>query len=285
MQDQTRHDVSSTILTTLATLALCCAATTLMAQTNGLEEVIVTASKRSESLQDVPISVTAFSDQVIQEAGINNVDDLAILTPSLSISTNINPTTAAFRIRGIGTSQSDIALEPSVGLFIDDVYLNRSGLGMSDLNDIERIEVLQGPQGTLYGKNTNAGAVSIFTKKPNLDTFEGYVETSVGDYDLRKVTASASGPLSETIAYRITGNVHEMDGYIENSAGEDLNGADDWHVIGKLLYAPTDTLSFLLNGSHVDRDTNCCGADAVQSDAVNAELASRGTAHGQERPL
>lgn len=276
MQTQINHGVPNIILKTLLPLTLSCTAISLMAQTHGLEEIIVTASKRTESLQDVPITVNAFSAQVIQEAGINNADDLAILTPSLTISTNITPATAAFRIRGIGTSQSDIALEPSVGLFIDDVYLNRSGLGMSDLNDIERIEVLQGPQGTLYGKNTNAGAVSIFTKKPNLDTFEGYVETSVGDYDLRKVTASASGPLSETIAYRITGNVHEKDGYMENSSGEDLNGADDWHVIAKLLYAPTDSLSFLLNGSHVDRDTNCCGADAVQSDVVNDELASRG---------
>ena len=275
MQYQIHHDVSRIFFNSLAAVALSCSAPPLLAQTNGLEEVVVTASKRAQSLQDVPITVTAFSDQVIQEAGINNASDLAVLTPSLTITTNINPTTAAFRIRGIGTAQSDIALEPSVGLFIDDVYLSRSGLGMSDLNDIERIEVLQGPQGTLYGKNTNAGAVSIFTKNPNLEAFEGYVETSVGDYDLRKLTASASGPLSETIAYRITGNVHEKDGYMENSAGDDLNGADDWHVIAKLLYAPTDTLSFLFNGSHVDRDTNCCGADAVQGDVVNAELASR----------
>jgi len=246
------------------------------AQPSALEEVIVTATRRDESLQDVPIMVNAFSAEVIQEAGIQNANDLAILTPSLNISTNTTPFTAAFRIRGIGTSQSDIALEPSVGLFIDDVYLSRSGLGMSDLNDIERIEVLHGPQGTLYGKNTNAGAISIFTKRPNPDTFEGYVESSVGDYDLGRYTAAASGPLSETVAYRLTGNVHQQDGYFDNSGGEDLNGADDWHLIGKLLYEPSDTLAILLTGSHVDRDTHCCGADAVQSASVNAELARRG---------
>jgi iron complex outermembrane receptor protein len=245
-------------------------------QPAALEEVIVTATKRSESLQDIPITVTAFSAEVIQAAGIHNADDLATLTPSLTITTNINPSSAAFIIRGIGTSQSDIALEPSVGLFVDDVYLSRSGLGMSDLNDIERIEVLQGPQGTLYGKNTNAGAISIFTKRPNLDTFEGYVESSVGDYDLGRSTVAASGPLSETVAYRLTGSVYQQDGYMENSAGPDLNGADDWNVIGKLLYEPSDTLALLLSGSHVDRDTKCCGADAVQSDAVNVELAARG---------
>ncbi len=258
-------------------LALSITGAPLLAQSQptALEEVIVTATKRSESLQDVPITVTAFSAEDIQEAGIHNANDLATLTPSLTITTNVNPSTAAFIIRGIGTSQSDIALEPSVGLFVDDVYLNRSGLGMSDLNDIERIEVLQGPQGTLYGKNTNAGAISIFTKQPNLEAFEGYVESSVGDYDLRRSTVAASGPLSETVAYRLTGSVYQQDGYIENSAGPDLNGADDWNVIGKLLYVPSDTLALLLSASHVDRDTKCCGADAVQSATVNAELAAR----------
>ncbi len=246
------------------------------AQPAALDEVIVTATRRDESLQDVPIMVNAFSEEVIQEAGIHNANDLATLTPSLSISTNITPFTAAFRIRGIGTSQSDIALEPSVGLFIDDVYLSRSGLGMSDLNDIERIEVLHGPQGTLYGKNTNAGAISIFTKRPNPDAFEGYVESTVGDYDLGRLTAAASGPLSDTVAYRLTGNVNQQDGYFDNGGGEDLNGADDWYVLGKLLYEPSDTLAFLLTGSRVDRDTHCCGADAVQSAQVNAELAARG---------
>jgi len=136
------------------------------AQPAALEEVVVTATRRVESLQDVPIMVNAFSAEVIQQAGIQSASDIAILTPGLTICTNITPFTAAFRVRGIGTSQSDIALEPSVGLFIDDVYLSRSGLGMSDLNDIERIEVLNGPQGTLYGKNTNAGAISILGRIP-----------------------------------------------------------------------------------------------------------------------
>jgi len=260
-----------------AAIVICTAA---VGSANGharmLEEMIVTASKRPQSLQNVPMAVTAFSDQVIQEAGINNAGDLAVLTPSLTITVNAQPFTAAFRIRGIGTSQSDIALEPSVGLFVDDVYLNRSGLGMSDLTDIERIEVLQGPQGTLYGKNTNAGAVSIFTKRPNLEEFEGYIEATVGDYDLGKLTVSASGPITNTLAYRLSGNVHQRDGYMENSAGDDLNSADDWNLIGKLLYEPTDSLSFLLRGSHVDRDTQCCAADSVQTDLVNAELAERG---------
>ena len=240
-----------------------------------LEEVIVTATKRAESLQDIPVTVTVFNSETIQEAGINNAEDLAILTPSLNINSNLSPFNARLTIRGIGTAQTDPALEPSVGMFIDGVFLGRSGLGMSDLTDIQRIEVLQGPQGTLYGKNTNAGAVVVITKSPNMEEFEGYLEASAGDYSMGKITGAISGPLSDTVAYRLSGNVLQRDGYYDNGGGDDLNDADNWNVRGKLLWEPTDDLSLLLDGSHVDRDTSCCGADSVQSDSVNTELANK----------
>ncbi|MEP5765108.1 MAG: TonB-dependent receptor [Halieaceae bacterium] len=247
-----------------------------LAQARTLEEVIVTATKRAESLQDVPVAVNAFSADTIQEAGINNAGDLAIMTPALNINVNQSPFNARMTIRGIGTAQTDPALEPSVGLFVDGVFLGRTGLGMSDLTDIERIEVLQGPQGTLYGKNTNAGAISVITKKPNFDQFEGYVEGTAGDYSMYRLTASASGPISDNLAFRLSGNVHQRDGYYDNSAGDDLNDADDWNIQGKLQWEPTDSLSILLSGSHIDRDIACCAADAVQSESVNNELANQG---------
>lgn len=266
-----------------AAIALSIIGTEASAQ-GALEEVIVTATKRPESLQDIPVTVTAFSSDTIQEAGINNASDLAIMTPSLSVNTNISPFNARMTIRGIGTAQTDPALEPSVGMFVDGVFLGRSGLGMSDLTDIERIEVLQGPQGTLYGKNTNAGAISVITKQPNREEFEGYAEASVGDYGMGKITASASGPLSDTVAYRFSGNLHQRDGYYDNDSGDDLNDADDWNLMGKLLWEPTESLSMLLSGSHVDRDTTCCGADSVQGDAVNAELARQGLPQDKNDP-
>jgi iron complex outermembrane receptor protein len=284
-QSRSPRNTTRVLHTILSALALSGTATQALAQSGGLEEIIVTASKRTESLQDVPMAVTAFCEQVIQEAGINNAVDLAVLTPSLTISTNTQPYTASFRIRGIGTSQNDIALEPSVGIFVDDVFLSRSGLGMSDLTDIERIEVLQGPQGTLYGKNTNAGAISIFTKQPNLEEFEAYIETSIGNYDLTKLTAAASGPLNESLAYRISGSVDQRDGYYENGAGDDLNSADDWNIIAKLLYLPSDDLRVLLKGSHVDRDAKCCAADSVQGVSVNSELAARDLAIDKNNPF
>jgi iron complex outermembrane receptor protein len=198
------------------------------------------------------------------------------MTPSLSVLSNLSPFTTTLFIRGIGTAQNDPSLEPSVGLFLDGVFIGRTGLGMSDLTDIERIEVLQGPQGTLYGKNTNAGAISVITKRPNLEEFEGYVEGSVGNYSMGQLTAAASGPLGDTVAFRLSGNIHQRDGYFNNAGADDLNDVDDWNVQGKLLWEATESLSFLLSAAHVDRDTTCCGADAIQDDIVLDEYAAHG---------
>lgn len=255
-----------------------------LAQTNALEEVVVTATKRAQSLQDVPMAVNAFNADTIETAGINDAGDLAILTPALNINVNTNPFAARMVIRGVGTAQTDPALEPSVGLFIDGIYLGRTGLGMSDLTDIERIEVLQGPQGTLYGKNTNAGAISVITKKPSFEKSEGYIEASVGNYSMNKLTASISGPLTQNLAYRLSGNINQRDGYYDNSAGVDFNDADDWNVQGKLQWEPTESLSILLSGSRVERDTTCCGADAVQDESVNNELVAQGLSPDSNDP-
>ncbi len=273
---RTRPLASALSLTLLASMA--------SAQQLALEEVIVTAQKRSESLQDVPVAVNAFSADTIQEAGINDAGDLAIMTPSLNANANTSPFTTRLAIRGIGTAQADPALEPSVGFFVDGVFMGRSGLGTADLTDIERIEVLQGPQGTLYGKNANAGAISVITKRPNLEEFEGYAEGTIGDYGLGRLTLAASGPLSDTLAYRISGNIHQRDGYYDNAGVDDQNDADDWNIQAKLLWEPTDELSILLNAAHIDRDMTCCGADATQSDAVNEELANQGFSPDRNDP-
>lgn len=246
------------------------------AETSTLEEIVVTAQKRAESLQDVPVSVNAFSETVIREAGITDASALSVLTPSLTVTTNIDPFTARMTIRGIGTAQADPFLEPSVGMFVDGVYFNRSGLGMSDLVDIERIEVLQGPQGTLYGKNTNGGAISVVTKRPSLEGFEGSFVASAGNYDMIKQTLAVSGPISDTVAYRLAGNINQRDGYYDNSGGKDLDDADDSNLQGKLLWEPNDNLSILFSASHVERDSACCGAEAIQSNTLNGLLVSQG---------
>ncbi|MFT4825779.1 MAG: iron complex outermembrane receptor protein [Cryomorphaceae bacterium] len=257
-----------------------------LGQTPMLEEVIVTATKRAENLQDIPLAVNAFSSDTIHEAGINDTSDLAIMTPSLNANANSSPFTTRLTIRGIGTAQADPALEPSVGMFVDGVFMSRSGLGTSDLTDIERIEVLQGPQGTLYGKNANAGAISIITKRPNFDEFEGYVEASAGNYGMGKLTATVSGPIGDTVAYRLSGNIHQRDGYYDNAGTgvDDQNDADDWNLQGKLQWQPTDRLSMLLSAAHVERDTTCCGADSTQGDTVQQKLIDQGLSPDNNDP-
>ena len=198
-----------------------------LAQTGALEEVIVTATKRAESLQDIPISVNALTESAIQEAGVTDISDVAALVPSLTVSQNINPFSAAIRIRGFGTSQNDPSLEASVAFILDGVYMGSSGLGMSDLTDIERIEVLQGPQGTLYGKNSNAGVVSVTTKTPNIEEREGFFEVSLGDYSHQRYVGFLSGPVNDSLAYSLSGSWHETDGWMESDTGDDLNAVED----------------------------------------------------------
>lgn len=246
-----------------------------LAQTGVLEEVIVTATKRAESLQDIAVTVTAFNENTIQEANIRDAGDVAVLTPSLNINANISPFSTRVTVRGIGTAGSTF-LEPSVGTFVDGVYLNRTGLAVSDLVDIERIEVLQGPQGTLYGKNTNAGAIVITTLSPNFEETEGHLEATAGNYSMQRITGSLSGPITDDLAYRIAGNFHERDGYLENLAGPDLNDADEWNVVGKLAWEPTDELSILLKASYLERDMFCCSPDSVHDPIADQAIIDRG---------
>lgn len=263
-----------------------CISAVALAETESriIEEIVVTAQKRAESLQEVPVAVNAFTATTIEEAGIGNVTDLANMTPSLGATSNLNPFATRLMIRGVGTTQNDPALEPSVGLYIDGVFMGRTGLGTADLTDIERIEVLQGPQGTLYGKNANAGAVSIITRRPNLEQFEGYFEASAGDYSMNKLTAAVSGPLSDNVAFRLSGNVHERDGYYDNSGVDDPSDADDWNLQGKLLWQASEDLSFLLSFARVERDTTCCGADATHSPVMQLVLGLQGFAPDANDP-
>lgn len=133
-----------------------------------LDEIVVTANRREESLQDVAMSVSAFDEQFFDDSGIKGLTDLQQFTPSLSVTTASESRTTAIRIRGIGSQGSNSGIDPSVGVFIDGVYQGRAGMSLGDLIDIDHVEVLRGPQGALYGKNTAAGAISVLTKKPSM---------------------------------------------------------------------------------------------------------------------
>ena len=156
------------LLATAITAVISSQAGMVVAQ-NGLmiEEVIVTAQKRAESLQDVSVSVSAVGADYMQDAGISDMVDVSVHVPSLTVSTNSSPWNTSYRIRRIGNEGNIPTFEPDTGLFIDGAYRSKSGLGLGDLVDIERIEVLKGPQSTLYGKNVTAGVIGITTAAPS----------------------------------------------------------------------------------------------------------------------
>lgn len=231
-----------------------------------LEETLVTATKRAESVQDIPVTVSAFDNEFLRNAGIESIKDLQYEVPALNFASNIHAFSTAIQLRGIGSQGNEPSIEPSVGFFVDGVYQSRSGIGMSDLADIERIEVLYGPQSTLYGKNTNAGLINVITKAPTWE-FENELEITAGNYDLWDGRLMLSGPINDTVAYRINGRYTTRDGYMDDldpaggGGDESLNDVDDSLVRGQLLFAPSADLDIRLIASYVKRDENCCSGE------------------------
>jgi len=213
-----------------------------LAQSRQLEEVLVTAQKRSESAQEVPVALTALSADMLRDGGINQTMDLVKLSPSLTISQGDNKQSGGFKLRGIGTNVFSIGVEQSVAVIIDDVSTVQSGQSIGNLVDIERIEVLRGPQSTLFGKSASAGVISIVTKAP-AEEFEGSVEASFTDDDEKRVLASISGPISDGLSYRLSGNWSDRDGFVDNlTTGADSNGEESQGVRGKLRWDISDTV-------------------------------------------
>src|SRR5687768_6477895 len=178
--------------------------------TRTIDTIIVTAQKREQSLQDVPIVVTAVSEQLLQDSGVRDIKDLTILTPGLTVTSTSSEASTTARVRGIGTVGDNPGLESSVGIVIDGVYRPRNGVGFGDLGELERIEVLKGPQGTLFGKNTSAGVINIVTKRPTQD-FSSQVEVTAGDYGTLEGSASINGGLREGVAARLYVAARERD--------------------------------------------------------------------------
>src|SRR5688500_2695701 len=188
-----------------AVLSMVCVAGQVQAaeaDTAEVEAVIVTAQKREQNLQDVPIVVNVVSGQQLQDAGVRDVKDLQVLTPGLSVTSSTGGAQTSIRIRGVGTIGDNPGLESSVGTVIDGVYRARSGVAFGDLGELERIEVLKGPQGTVFGKNTSAGVINVITKAPEFD-FEANGELTAGNYDHLAAAASVTGPITDTLAGRI----------------------------------------------------------------------------------
>jgi iron complex outermembrane recepter protein len=234
-----------------------------------LEEVQVTARKQSEALQDVPVAVAAVSAEQVRAAGIRDVGDLTILVPSLVVTSNSNPFNTSYRIRRIGNEGNIPDFEPDTGLFIDGAYRSRSGLGLGDLADIERIEVLRGPQSTLYGRNVTAGAISVMTAKPS-QQFGIQGELTAGNDALTGFRGFVTGGLTDSLSARLSLTGTRRDPIADNLMGDDSDDLDQYSARAQFLFEPTDALSMRLIASHTDRDMKPLLADLHYGPGVTA---------------
>jgi iron complex outermembrane receptor protein len=226
-------------------------AASAMAQEVVVEEIIVTAYKRAENIQDVPISITAFSGEFLTENGVMSIEDVSRMTPNFSITTSSFATNNRITIRGIG-SVGNSAIESSVGVFIDGVYYPRPGSVIGMLLDVETFEVLRGPQGTLFGRNTVAGALNITTRNPSAET-EGMIELGVGDYDAYELGGMYNAALGDNVAARAAFKYVDRDGYGTNTYdGEEFGARDDLVARGKVLFDPGDRLSLLVTADFAE---------------------------------
>ena len=252
-----------TWLPIIVTVATFIAPLAPVAQEQGyLEEIIVTAQKRAQNIQDIPVAVTALSGEHLVEHGITDMFDLQQTAPGLIVDQSQTATTANFSIRGIGTSSQNFGLEPSVGLYVDGVYRARQSSLINELADVERVEVLRGPQGTLFGRNSSAGAVLLNTVAPHHEA-GGYFELTYGNLDLFSANGAFGGSLIDgVLAARVTGFTSSRDGFVD-ALGEGESLINDRNRQGgraQILYTPTDAVSLRVILDYSDIDEVCCAA-------------------------
>jgi iron complex outermembrane recepter protein len=247
-------------------VAMAIAATTSYTQPSfaALEEVVVTAQKRTQNLQDVPVAVTAITETMMADENIFDIADLTKAVPSISIVKGYNKAaqTPVF-IRGIGTLGTSPSFEGSVGTYFDGIYRSRPGMALSTLLDVGRIEVLKGPQGTLFGKNNTAGAVTIYSIDPSHEFGYGG-EVTLGDYDRQRVVGYVEGGLTDNIAARLSGMFDQRDGFTEAFANHDDYGELDTTAYKlNVVWDATDTLTAKVILDYSDSTENCCFGNQV----------------------
>lgn len=245
-----------------------------------MEEVVVTATKRTESIQDVPMSVSVISGEVLERAEVRDLLDLQSVVPSLRVPQFQNSIQTNFVIRGFGNGANNPGIEPSVAVFVDGVYLSRSQARISDLPNIQQIEVLKGPQSTLYGKNASAGVISVTTKAPEFES-RGSVEVGFGNYSQESVRAFYTGPLSDSVAFSLSGTSLSRDGYFDNvPTGTDFNNRNRWSTRADFLIQGDDSeLRVILDYDEIDEV--CCGTANLVNGPAGFALAPLSVVPGQ----
>ncbi|MFK4003248.1 TonB-dependent receptor [Qipengyuania sp. NPDC077563] len=226
--------------------------------------IVVTAQGREQNLADVPVAISAVSAETLENSGTSDIRELNQVAPSLLVSSTGNEANGSARIRGIGTVGDNPGLESSVAVFVDGVYRSRSGNALSELGPLDRIEILRGPQGTLGGRNSSAGMISIYTAKPEFD-FGGYANFTYGNYDAIRVEGGVTAPVGDTVAARVDGVFFRRDGFYNDVINDtDVNNRDRYLVRAQALFEPTDSLTFRLIGDYSKKDEACCAATFVQ---------------------
>jgi len=257
------------VVFTAIILALPAVAPAQNQNSEAVEEILVTATRRVESLQEVPVAVTALSAEALDRAGVKDLRDLSTVATSFNMnSTQTETNGTTLRIRGVGTTGNNIGLESAVGVFLDDVYLSRPGIALADLMDVEQVEVLRGPQGTLFGRNTSAGAISIRTRRPNLSEPESFANVTAGNYDALNVQFGTSGPIIEDeLGYRLSLARREQSGFLESTTGAESRTRDRYSLRGQLLWNISDAADLRLIADYADADEQCCDAVVMQETA------------------
>jgi iron complex outermembrane receptor protein len=223
-------------------------------------EIVVMAQGRAQALADVPVAISAVNAETLQNSGANDIRQLNQVAPSLIVSSTGSEANGSARIRGIGTVGDNPGLESSVPVFIDGVYRSRSGIGLNELGELDRIEVQRGPQGTLGGRNSSAGLISIYSKKPSFN-FGATGEATYGNFDFLRLAGSITGPITDKIAARVDGVYVRRDGFLtDNTNNIDVNNRNRFFVRGQLLIEPSDAITIRLIGDYSYRKERCCGA-------------------------
>lgn len=236
------------------------------------EEIFVTATLRTENLQAVPIAVTAFNAASLDKAGVRDIRALDQVSASFNLnSSQTESGGTTLRVRGVGTTGNNTGLESAVGIFLDGVYLSRPGIALGDLLDVTQVELLRGPQGTLFGRNTSAGALNVKTAKPNLNNFEGFANATYGNFDLLNVQGGISAPLVEgVLGLRLSGAYRDQDGFQKSTTGATSNDRNRYIVRGQLYFEPNADLSVRIIADYQHSNEKCCDAVILQETSLVA---------------
>jgi outer membrane receptor protein involved in Fe transport len=229
--------------------------------------IIVTATRRAQDVQDIPLAVTAIAPQQLEAQRVVNIQQIAALAPSFTASqAQLASGSVVLRVRGVGTTSNNIGFESAVGIFIDGAYQARPGVALSEFVDVERVEVLRGPQGTLFGRNTSAGALNVTNARPDVTEFSGFVNAELGNFDERSLQGAINVPIvKDTVAVRLTGAYRQRDGFLDvvdrtgTKIGE-TNDVDQWLVRGQIGWDTESGLRGRIIADYSKSTSSCCGA-------------------------